>query len=395
MKVIKHTTRLEISFKFDQRLITLIKTFDGRTYNPSSKSWWIPIAGAMPAIVKLKEAGFSIDPEVLTAVKEDDDKAKETEALTLMEDTEFETTLPLYNFQRVGASFLYQIGSGILGDSPGTGKTLQVLAVAEKAKAEKVLIFTPAAVKYQFASEIEKFLPGNKAVVIDGTVDKRIKLWTTEARFYIANYELLLRDFSHMDRVWDLILADEATKISSPFAKQSKAIKKLRAKRKIAMTGTLISNRANDVWNICDFVSAGSFGNYFNFVSRYCLKNSWGGVFGYQNIDELKSKLRRFMIRRTREEILPELPEKQYVDLPFELSEEEKKLQENIKRELLFEINKYDISKLEHPMTLQNTLVKMTRLRQLADSLELLGENKKSSKVEVLKELLNQIFEER
>ena len=389
MQVIKRNTRLEIKFKYDPLLVSLIKSFDGRTYNPSNHCWHIPIAGAMPAIKKLAEKGFNIDPEVLEAVKEDQRVAEEAEALTIMGDTSFETSLPLYNYQRVGASFLYKIGNGLLGDPPGLGKTLMAIAVVEKTGAKKVLIFTPSAVKWQFANEIERFLAGTKVVVIDGPADKRQKQWTSEARFYIANYELLLRDLQMIDvREWDLIIADEATKISNPFAKQSKAIKKLRAKKKIAMTGTPISNRANDLFNILDFLNPGCMGNYFSFIEHYCVKNQWGGIWGYKNMDELKTKLKRYMIRRTREEVLPELPEKMEVEVPFELSKEERTLYDQIRKEILFEVSKKDISKLENPMTIQNTLVKLMRLQQLTNSMELLGDNNKSTKIEVLKELI-------
>jgi SNF2 family DNA or RNA helicase len=390
MKATLTNNRIEISFRYDHQLVAMVKNFDGRQYDVSRKLWTIPIDGAKPAIEKLIRYKFVVDPAILEAVMADEIRARETQALAVMSDAEFDTPLPLFNYQRVGASFLYQVDNGLLGDEPGMGKTPMSLAVAEKMKAQKVLIFTPSAVKHQFAAEINKFLPGNKVVVVDGNVDKRIKLWRTEARFYLANYELLLRDFIHMDRDWDLIIADEATKISNPFAKQSKAVKKLRAKKKIAMTGTPISNRANDLWNILDFLAPGCMGNYFSFIDRYCMKNQWGGIFGYKNMDELKSKLKRYMIRRTRAEVLPELPEKMETDMPFELSDKEKSLYDKIKKEILFEIDKEDINKLENPMTIQHTLVKLLRLQQLTNSMELLGQDKKSSKIELLKEMIEE-----
>ena len=109
-------------------------------------------------------------------------------------------------------------------------------------------------------------------------------------------------------------------------------------------------------------------------------------------MDELKNRLQRYMIRRTKEEVLPELPKKIITDVPFKLNDEEKKLYTKIKKELLFEIEKMDISKINNPATIQYTLVKMTRLRMLADSMELLGEKQISSKLDVLKELLIEAF---
>lgn len=392
MKAVKMGDKIEISFDYDVRLVNIVKSFPGREYNPRRHIWHIPIAGAMSSLKKMDEERFEISEEVRRAVLEDEQKAKQAEILANAEDADFKTDLPLYPYQKAGAAFLINIGSGLLGDDPGLGKTLQTLAVCEETKAGKVLIFCPAAVKWQWFEEIGKFIKNNNnAVVIEGNKAARDVIWKSEARFYIANYELLLRDFDSINvRKWDIILADEATKISNPQAQQSRLIKKLTALRRIAMTGTPISNKANEIWNLCDFISQGSMGNYYAFLNRYCLKNQWGGIFGYQNMDELKEKLKRYMIRRRKIDVLPELPAKIETDIPFELSESEKNLYRRIKKQILEEIDGADIAKVGNHSNMGLTLVKMLRLKQLADSMELLGENKKSSKLEVLKELLSE-----
>ena len=401
MIVKQKNNQIEISFKFDPKLIAFVKGLEGRRYSASSKSWTIPLAGASVSIEQLERKGFAIEPALLEAIKHDQEAAQESVALAVMPDTDFSSPLPLFPYQKVGASFLYKIGSGLMGDEVGLGKTLMSLAVAEKTKARKVLVFCPASVKWQWAQEIEKFCylagaPKHEIVVIEGSKNARDAiLRQNNARFFIANYELLLRNFDSMNcREWDIIIADEATKISNATAKQSKAIKRLRAKRRIAMTGTPVSNRANEIWNIMDFCVPGVFGNYYAFLQRYCLKNQFGGVFGYQRMDELRDKLKRYMIRRQKIDVLPELPEKIITDFVVEMSEEEKILYKRIKKEILFEIAKEDISKIDNPMTIQYTLVKLLRLRMIADSCELIGENKKSSKIEALKEILHEIFGE-
>lgn len=394
MHVRKHNNTILISFQYDPQIISFVKSLEGRKYLPHLKEWSIPLAGSHASIDRLAKRGFTIHPDLWAEVRKDQEQAREVEALALLPDTDFTTTLPLFPYQKVGAAFLWKIGSGLIGDSPGTGKTIQVMALAEKAGAEKILVFCPAVLKHQWENELKTFVPHRKAVVIEGTKAERVALWQEEADYYIANYELLLRDFDNMNcREWDYIFADEATKICNPQAKQSKVIKKLRAKKRVAMSGTPISNRAQDCWNLIDFTNPGAFGNYWAFLGRYCLKDRFGGIFAYQNMDELREKLRRYMIRRTKEEVLPELPAKITTDVPFVLSEEEAKLQKKIKMEILHEIEAADINKIEYPMRLQFTIAKFQRLRQLADSLELLGENKKSTKLEVLKELLQENLE--
>ena len=420
MTVRKRNNAIEIAFQYNTALVQFVKGLEGRKYNAGTRSWFIPLAGSSVSIEQLQRRGFVIDPELLNEIEKDQAEAQAAITLTLQPDAPFESPLPLFPYQKVGASFLYQIGSGLMGDEVGLGKTIQSLAVCEKVEAKKVLIFCPSSIKWQWASEIERFLyptgaPEGEIVVVEGNKrtrdlileDKivvRRENWkgkasgwrkNTGGRFFIVNYELLLRNFDAMNcREWDIIIADEATKISNATAKQSKAIKRLKAKRRIAMTGTPVSNRANDVWNIIDWIAPGALGNYYSFLARYCLKNQWGGVYGYHHMDELRDKLKRYMIRRAKMDVLPELPEKIITDIPVEMSDEEKVFYKRLKKELLFEINHTDISKLNTPMSIQYTLVKLTRLRQVADSMELLGQNTKSSKLEALKEILAQFLNE-
>jgi len=391
MKVEKNGNYLEISFAYNPQLVSWMKTFENRVFDARRRVWLLPLAGSRDALKRLAARGFTIMPEVELELNLDASRAREAERIAMLSTIEIDSPLPLFPYQKVGVAFLSTIGSGLLGDEMGLGKTVQALGVCEEVEAQKVLVFAPSAVKWQWAGEIEKFIPGASIAVIEGAVDKRVEMWKKEARFYVVNYELLLRDFGMISaRVWDIIIADEATKISNPTTKQSKAIKKLRAKRRIAMTGTPVSNRANEIWNIIDFCQPGAFGNYWAFLNRYCLKNRLGGIFGYQNMDELGNRLKRYMIRRLKKEVLPDLPAKIVTDIPFDMSNKELALYRNIKKEILFEIEKQDISKLHTPMSIQYTLVKMLRLRQLADSMELLGQNVQSSKMEVLCELLEE-----
>ena len=397
MKAHKIGDRIELTFKYDPRMVAFVKTLPGRQYHAGSKSWSIPFADSMGAIEQLTSYGFDISMGLIEAAMGDKKAAQEAETLAVQNDVPFDSYMPLYPYQKVGAAFLSKVGSGLLGDDMGLGKTIQFLAVAEHVQAQKVLIFAPASVKHQWADEIRKFIAPDKIgssrrslIVIDGDKEERQKQWEMEGpRFYICNYELLLRDFEHMNiRIWDLIGADEATRIANGQSKTGKIIKKLRAKRRIAMTGTPISNKAHEVWNIIDFTNPGAFGSYFSFIDRYCIRNHFNAISAYKNMDELSAKLKRYMIRRMAVDVLPDLPPKIVTDIPFELSDEERHVYTNIKKEILFEIEKTDIDKLDNPMTIQYTLVKMTRLRQIADSLELIGQNTKSSKLAVLKDMI-------
>lgn len=383
---------MSIQFDFDWDTISKVKSLSGRAYMKDTKSWVAPISVQNLALLKL--AGFEVSGDVYAQVAQETKLINDLNALSLADGADFDTKLPLLPYQRAGAKFLSSAGNALLGDDVGLGKTLQSIAVVEAdSDAERVLILCPAILKYQWESEIKKFLfqKSYDVFVIDGSAVERVHQWLNESKYIIANYELLLRDFDHMDQDWDYIIADECTRISNPSNKQTKALKKLTAKHRLALTGTPLSNHPHEIWSVIDWLAPGYLGTYWNFVSRYCIKDNWGSIHAYQHLDELAGRLKRYMIRRLKQDVLKELPDKIITDLVFKLSDEERKLYNRLKQEILFEIESSDISKIENKMNIQLTLVKMTRLRQLCDSCELLGDNTKSSKLEVLKELLTEL----
>ena len=133
----KQDNKIVVSFTYDPFLVSFIKSLDGRKYIPGAKHWTLPLANSYTSVKRLQERGFAVEPALWEAVKQEENSAKEVEALSVMPDTDFPSSLPLYNYQRVGASFLHKVGSGILGDEPGLGKTLMSLAVVEKGKGQK------------------------------------------------------------------------------------------------------------------------------------------------------------------------------------------------------------------------------------------------------------------
>lgn len=318
----------------------------------------------------------------------------------------------LLPYQIEGKQFLLEKGSALLGDEVGLGKTIQSLAVVDHHlhhdASVTTLIFCPSILKYQWRTEILKFLDVKEddIVVIEGTAKKRKEQWSSKAKFYIANYELIQRDFKLIDqRAYTFIIADEATRLSNPFSntvagavvphsrpkRRVGGIKALRSVHRLALTGTPVSNSAQDVWSILDWVQPKCLGNYWSFINKYCVKNFWGAITASKNVDLLAQLIEPHIIRRLKVDVLPQLPDKIMADVSFELSDDEQKLYDQIKKDLLFEIQDIDISKILNPVNLSMTLPKMMALRRLANGMELVGTKQKSSKLEALKELMSQL----
>ena len=161
--------------------------------------------------------------------------------------------MPLYPYQLHGAIFAACRGRCILGDDMGLGKTVQTLAAAEllarERGIERVLVVAPASVKYQWETEIRKFT-GREVQVIDGTAEQRRAQYSQPTFYRLINYEQVVRDLDELN-AWqpDLIVLDEAQRIKNWESKTSRAVKKLRSRYAIVLTGTPLENKLEELYS--------------------------------------------------------------------------------------------------------------------------------------------------
>lgn len=207
--------------------------------------------------------------------------------------------------------------------------------------------------------------------------------------YMVIGYETARIDSNHLLTVdWDVIITDEAHRLANPNTKLYKALKSLRARHRFALTATPVMNKPEDMYGIINWIRPGSLGNYYGFLNRYIVKDMWGSPKYYKNMDELALRCKPYIIKKTLDEVELQLPKYTEAELPVQLSAHEIKNYDLIKSELLFDIEKQIINKIENPVMLQLSIVKLGKLFELCDSMELLGEDTTSSKLEVLKEHL-------
>lgn len=210
---------------------------------------------------------------------------------------------------------------GILADDMGLGKTLQVLAYLNSLEVRgRSIIVVPKSLIYNWVREIEKFAPNLKALVIDGTkADRQYYVrHIDEYDIIITSYSLLRQDIDlYEEEVFDYIFIDEAQHIKNPTAQVSKAVKKLRGQKRFALTGTPIENRLDELWSIFDFVMPTYLSSLGRFQDRYSdLKK--------ESMEDLKYRIEHFILRRTKKEVLKDLPEKLETEVYVNLSKREK-----------------------------------------------------------------------
>ncbi len=394
---------LLITFKYHPRLLNVIREVDGRYFNKDKRRWEVPVENVVECWDALKEHGFIADSEVLALYEK---RAVELQKIADIKrvSAPYLGTLPLYDFQKTGAAFLRELPAALLADVPGLGKTLQVAAAFEDSNGQ-ILVLVPASLKFNWKDELFKWLPKDRSLVIHGTKQERAEQWSYankgmprgNGRIYpkwvIANYELLLHDFAQIaqrDHEWSAIVCDEADRIANPFAKTTKALKMIRSSKRIALTGTPVSNTPEDLFSIIDWLYPRFLGSFSQFQKKYCkLHPEYRRVIGYQNLELLRERVDPIMLRRLKEDVLKDFPPKTVEYVKFDLDKDERKLYEDVKKMILEEIRK---EAEFNTSTLGIVPVKMLRLKQCTDHPLLLGSGATSSKLQVLRDMLEPII---
>lgn len=220
----------------------------------------------------------------------------------------------LLPYQAQGAVFAACRGRAVLADDMGLGKTVQALAMTEllnqRRGIERVLVIAPASVKYQWKTEIERFT-GRSAQVIDGFVPRRKTMYAAPAFFNLTSYELVIKDIRYMqDLNPDLIILDEAQRIRNWTTATARTIKQLKSRYALVLTGTPLENKLEELFSVVEFVDGRRLGPAFRFVDEHRVVNEKGRLIGYRGLDRIHEQLSPILLRRTRQEVLKDLPER-------------------------------------------------------------------------------------
>ncbi|AGH80141.1 SNF2-like protein [Psychromonas sp. CNPT3] len=232
--------------------------------------------------------------------------------------------------------FLNEYGfSGVLADDMGLGKTVQTLAYLLYKKehnmcTEPAIVICPTSLIGNWLNEAHKFTPTLKVLVLHG-VDRHQHFDSIlQYDLVITTYPLIGRDFKHLNEIVfsDLIL-DEAQTIKNPLAKMTKSIKQLNAKCRLCLTGTPMENHLGELWSLFDFLMPGFLGNYTTFNRVY--RKGIEGEGNQQIQDWLIQKTQPFLLRRTKDEVAKELPEKTEIIHKIILPNDQRTLYESIR----------------------------------------------------------------
>lgn len=310
-------------------------------------------------------------------------------------------------YQTHGAGWMtdrvQRFGGALLADDMGLGKTLQTIALIERLfendskDSGVVMVVATASLLGNWRAEFARFAPQRSVRILHGASRDKERDKVQAGDVVLTSYGTLARDLAyHLKRDYRAVVVDEASLMRNPDTDHAKAVSKLRANCRVALTGTPIENGVKDLWSIFRFIQPGWLGNREEFRDRYELPLASGESAGAV-IERLRLKISPFLLRRTKEQVAPELPSKLFIDEFCDLSAD----QQAVYKELLVEgrkrVDAIADSGNKGAARMQ-MLTALLRLRQTCCDLALLGNErfnqllvaKRSAKLQRLLELIEE-----
>ncbi len=312
--------------------------------------------------------------------------------------------IELRGYQKTGFSWLRMLSDngfgGILADDMGLGKTLQAITYmaslleSETFSQVPFLVVCPTSLVYNWLDEVENYAPHIRVKIIQGTPEERRALLQEENVFdlYITSYPLLRRDLPYYEeKQFHTVFIDEAQFIKNAMTGNARSVKGLHAKTRFALTGTPIENSLSELWSIFDFIMPGYLFSYTRFAKRFERPAAKGDT---HILQQLSRRIKPFLLRRMKKDVLAELPEKIENKLVTELTEEQRKLYLSYAKQARNEIAD-EISRVGFEKSRMQILAALTRLRQICCHPGMFLENYEggSGKVSLFLQIMDELRE--
>jgi SNF2 family DNA or RNA helicase len=259
------------------------------------------------------------------------------------------------------------------------------------------LIVCPTSLKYQWKSEIERFT--NSTVhVVEGNILKRREEYKVNSAYYqVTSYNTLANDIDFINDTleFDFVILDEAQRIKNWKTKVSKSVKKLNSTYTVVLTGTPLENRIEELYSIMQFIDVYQLGPLYKFVERHQLKDpETGKVLGYHHLNEITSLLSDTLIRRTKKEVLKQLPERMDKNLFVPMTFEQMEIHDELQTDVSKLVNKWRRYGFLNEADRQRLILSLSKMRMVCDSTYILDQRtRKDTKIEELMNILDEFFQ--
>lgn len=292
-------------------------------------------------------------------------------------------------------SFLYDYAlGGILADDMGLGKTLQALSLflyaKEKGCSAPFLVLAPVSTLRNWKREIEKFAPGLSCHLYQGA--SRNPWPENFSGVLLSSYHTMMRDKEcFLAQSWELVVLDESQAVKNQSSMSHRLVKGLKARSLLALSGTPVENHIGELWAVMDLLNPGILGGYRNFMKRYRKPLADGKTWA---MEELKQRIQPFLLRRCKEEVATDLPEREEIQVNVRLSSAEQRFYDLKRKECIEDIARLKAMGARAFQVSAALMQALNTLRQCAISPWLQGGPALSSKLEYALEMIREIREE-
>lgn len=390
-----------VSFEYNQKIVTVIRTINPRFYNADNHTWELPYSELGYLRKELTDEEFSIIGKPID--KLDKSKPKSDKQYDLPEGLKTE----MYDYQIEDYNTILNNDKFLNLSQAGLGKSLSSIASALKRKElgvkHTLYIVCYCSIVYNMYDQI-KTHTGQKAMIVGSRKNKRGQ-WVVKGNadkltdlkavdkdtpyFMITNVQSLQNKdiYSQLKKmvdkgIIDYIIVDELHVCRSSSSIQGKALLNLHPKYFLGLTGTLLTNKATDAYvplRLTNKIDT----PFYRFCNRYCIKGNFNQIVGYRHLDEIQKMIGEVSLRRLKSDVLelpPKIIMKDYVDL----GKKQAKLYNDALNGILSDIDKID--------SIPTMLACMSRLRQITETAELLSSTiTESSKIDRLKEIIGDL----
>jgi SNF2 family DNA or RNA helicase len=353
-------------------------------------------------------ASFALEEMALEAGEVDADTAWRKHLQHMQANAEYRPQLPttlqaeLRDYQVEGFEWLARLAhwgvGACLADDMGLGKTLQALAlILSRATGGPTLVVAPTSVATNWMAEAERFAP-TLNMKLFGPGDRETMVKDAGAfDVIVVSYGLLQLESSLFEGVrWHTIVLDEAQAIKNAHTRRSRAVMALRGDFRMAATGTPLENHLGELWNLFRFVNPGLLGTSDQFNLRFAgpIEKASDKRAELAARTRLRRLTQPFILRRTKAQVLSELPPRTEIVLPVELSAEETALYESLRRDALERIATLEAPQAQKQIQI---LTEMMKLRRACCNPQLVAPDSgiRSSKLEAFARLVDELLENR
>jgi SNF2 family DNA or RNA helicase len=281
----------------------------------------------------------------------------------------------LYDFQRGAVDKLADSRSRLIGDDMGLGKTVEALALDlrnRRGRGARTLIVCPTSMVDTWKRHCRMMAPSTPVTTIDRKNREKFvaAVKSRQNGYFILHWEGL-RLLPELTRYkWFHIIADECHRAKNRKSQQTRALKRIPVYYRTAMSGTPADNAPQDIWSILNWLWPSTYRGYWQFVNKYVIwyvmPEGYRKPIGVQNLEQLHKEWADWYIRRTKEQVLPDLPEKYYTDIWVDLHPKQRRAYNEMKKDMLTWVKQHEDEDLGKPLLASAVVAQLVRLQQFA-----------------------------